>query len=419
MPSKKVQRLVESFRRALNERPVIPADPGTLARGGHIISGETEEDEAILKASFSKPRYMPPSRKKVFHKDSPSAYSNMADGIYRYVEPGSPVIKNIKNYANAMGIPNPPETTMSHDWEGNRIYTRIKEEVYTLEELNEAFNALRLDTEKYTTEYLAEELGFQQISEGKLGDSLKRFVMPALFAANTAMSGGAMMNNINAVDQLKDNIRTQVYQDVDTELQDNEDRALANANAIMSFSKPGSYQHELAKETIEAIRQGGPGKKTANTAPSSGDRPQYTSFDTEDVISGKVKPITTGRKYIQPRNAGTVDVFDNEDIDAEIASRIKSDETTKSLQRQAGNSALVGMASAGLAAGTAGKEIFDGKKPLVGSDVELPKVKLGKEENVSESYTLSELNEAFNALGLNTKKYTTEYLAKELGFKRK
>jgi len=33
-----------------------------------------------------------------------------------------------------------------------------------------------------------------------------------------------------------------------------------------------------------------------------------------------------------------------------------------------------------------------------------------------ESYTLSELNEAFNALGLNTEKYTTEYLAEELGF---
>jgi hypothetical protein len=290
-------------------------------------------------------------------------------------------------------------------------------ESYTLSELNEAFALAGLDTSKYTTEYLAEQLGFREIIlEGKIGDKLKRFVMPALFAANTAMSGGAMMNNINAVDQLKDNIRTQVYQDVDTDLQDNEDRILANANAIMSFSKPGSYQHELAKETIEAIRQGGPGKKTANIAPSSAVSPQYASFDTEDVISGKVKPLTTGRKYIQPRTAGTVDVFDNEDIDAEIASRIKSDETTKSLQRQAGNSALVGMASAGLAAGTAGKEIFDGKEPLVGSDVELPEVKLGKKETQNESYTLSELNEAFVRAGLDTRKYTARYIAEQLGF---
>jgi hypothetical protein len=40
----------------------------------------------------------------------------------------------------------------------------------------------------------------------------------------------------------------------------------------------------------------------------------------------------------------------------------------------------------------------------------------GGDDVVKESYTLSELNEAFNALGLDTSKYTTEYLAEELGF---
>jgi hypothetical protein len=173
MPSKKVQRLIESFRRALNETPIIPADEETVASGGHIISGETEEDEFTLRKSFAEPRYMPPSRKKVFHKDNPSAYSNMGSGTYRYVEPGSPDIKNIKRYAAAVGYPSVPETVMSQDSSGNRTYTRIKEDAYTLSELNEAFEALGLNTYKYTTEYLAEELGF--VNENIL-DAGKQYV---------------------------------------------------------------------------------------------------------------------------------------------------------------------------------------------------------------------------------------------------
>jgi hypothetical protein len=48
---------------------------------------------------------------------------------------------------------------------------------------------------------------------------------------------------------------------------------------------------------------------------------------------------------------------------------------------------------------------------------------LRKQEEVKpmplpESYTLSELNEAFNSAGLDTGKYTTEYLAEQLGFRR-
>jgi hypothetical protein len=37
---------------------------------------------------------------------------------------------------------------------------------------------------------------------------------------------------------------------------------------------------------------------------------------------------------------------------------------------------------------------------------------------ISESYTTAQLNEAFKAAGLDTKKFTTEYLAERLGFKR-
>jgi hypothetical protein len=44
-------------------------------------------------------------------------------------------------------------------------------ETYTQEDLQELFEALNLDTDKYTFEYLAEELGFEQLNEGKLAQA--------------------------------------------------------------------------------------------------------------------------------------------------------------------------------------------------------------------------------------------------------
>jgi hypothetical protein len=43
--------------------------------------------------------------------------------------------------------------------------TSIKEEYYTLEELQEAFEQAGYDTRKYRVEYLAEELGFEKLNE--------------------------------------------------------------------------------------------------------------------------------------------------------------------------------------------------------------------------------------------------------------
>jgi hypothetical protein len=63
------------------------------------------------------------------------------------------------------------------------------------------------------------------------------------------------------------------------------------------------------------------------------------------------------------------------------------------------------------------KDYNDTRKSLLNAArEEIEKRRKQKPMPLPESYTLSELNEAFNALGLDTEKYTTEYLAEQLGF---
>jgi hypothetical protein len=65
-------------------------------------------------------------------------------------------------------------------------------ESYTREDLEELFESLELDTDKYTFEYLAEELGFEPLNE--ISDKLARKVVTArmLGVAKEGLKKGAL-----------------------------------------------------------------------------------------------------------------------------------------------------------------------------------------------------------------------------------
>jgi hypothetical protein len=121
MPSEKVHKLIESFKRVLNERPIIPADEDTIKAGGHIISGETQDDEEELERFFpKKPTNMPASSKDVLNM--PSSNARIPAGKYRYVEKESPDIKKVKQLGKMHGV-KVPETVMSQTPSG-KIYKK-------------------------------------------------------------------------------------------------------------------------------------------------------------------------------------------------------------------------------------------------------------------------------------------------------
>jgi hypothetical protein len=69
-------------------------------------------------------------------------------------------------------------------------------ESYTREDLEELFEALELDTHKYTFEYLAEELGFTELNEGKIKSAIIGGVGGSILALATFFNKN---NDINAV----------------------------------------------------------------------------------------------------------------------------------------------------------------------------------------------------------------------------
>jgi len=174
MPSEKAHKLIESFKRVLNERPIIPADEDTIKAGGHIISGETKDDEKELKRFFPKePTSMPTSNKEVLNM--PSKNSRIPAGKYRYVEKGSPDIKKVKQLGKMHGV-KVPETVMSQTPSG-KIYKK-KYELPDIE-LDNRFQNPKITYADYAgrrlVKYKCEDgsCGLFYVSKGETDDSVK------------------------------------------------------------------------------------------------------------------------------------------------------------------------------------------------------------------------------------------------------
>jgi hypothetical protein len=103
------------------------------------------------------------------------------------------------------------------------------EESVTLsfEELNRLLESLNLDTSKYTVDYLAEKLGFQQINEGKWLNKFGKMIVPTLALT------GALHLGANANDMYRKFDAQQSHNNITQYVQDNP--------GIYSLSSSGNF----------------------------------------------------------------------------------------------------------------------------------------------------------------------------------
>jgi hypothetical protein len=114
----------------------------------------------------------------------------------------------------------------------------LKEEVFTLSELNEAFTAAGLDTKKYTTEYLAEQMGFIPLNESK------------------RKQAEAWRSITSQIGELRNKVIIPIYNQHMEGLKRKYIESLKNPNAVQvpfetfakGFEMPAEYKAALAKQ---------------------------------------------------------------------------------------------------------------------------------------------------------------------------
>jgi hypothetical protein len=252
------------------------------------------------------------------------------------------------------------KNTYDDPTDGNKIPEKLEKHVYarkgekyTKEELKEAFEALELDTDKYTFEYLAEELGFEPLNE---------------LDAQTVYN--AMMKRKNRYYNAEEDMNnTPEYQEYKKLLYRDPNDEPGKIKNLLSF---GTLRKKYEKNLPQADKardekRSDAWKRALDSEAGQEYLKQEKKFQNNFATSGKYVP-----KF---EKAQASDLLNYRHVDPKAIGK----EPMK------------------------GERYFDGK--IYNDGI-----------RIKESYTREELMEAFEALDLDTDKYTFEYLAEQLGF---
>jgi hypothetical protein len=277
---------------------------------------------------------------------------------------------------------------------------RVREELkresesYTTEELNEAFAAAGLDTEKYTTEYLAEQLGFEPLNEYR-----KTPEHIAHLASLKDTDPAAYTKALNRHRYGKDVITGEIIDQKMFDYRRGRDKARLAKKMVDDPNNPGS-KISMRDRNLQRLKDysevmvddpENPGEKIRRGSLLSRKYSRQL-VGLEPNEEGQMVPVRYGASFYDPKVAR---------VGAKIISPSQKPGQTfdQGLAKQSNQST-----------------VEKGLKPALRLDN-----MLGSQEEPQrqpESYTDEEMNEAFTAAGLDTDKFTTEYLAEQLGFKR-
>jgi hypothetical protein len=269
-------------------------------------------------------------------------------------------------------------------------------ESFTTEELNEAFAAAGLDTTKYTTEYLAEQLGFKKVllenaSKEKFDSWVKRYPkdQPGVAAEIASNDARAEVNN-------------ELLRDVRGTIAGRGGKDAKNIAATSSITNRNeSY---TISELHEAFTAAGLDTSKYTTEYLA----EQLGFEPLNEKPEVVIPAVSGQKEVPQAY-----IYDDHPKGKEYGRATQDNPVVNDMQGEGSGTRLYVTHDQAAELAKDRDRFIDGRK-----------IKLGKGEKpqlpglVKESYTLSELNEAFAAAGLDTNKFTTEYLAERLGFRQ-
>jgi hypothetical protein len=313
-----------------------------------------------------------------------------------------------------------------------------QKKVFNKKELKELFEGMNLDTRKYRVEYLAEQLGFVQLEEGK---GAATAALLAALGMGSVIGPTAADNHMKQVmpaiqQRISSDQDTHVRNFTDNQLKDMmnwEEEELKRQAEYQLDTTPGFVQ-DHARQILKDIEASGPEKFVMRatepnplyTYPFHGVR--TTTWTVPEVVSpGEENPagLISDTGFRNPHIPEHPITFKNtfgditsanyaNYVDGIKAEREKNFENDKLAAR-------VGALSSGLGAGSVGGMLAAAGVGLA-KDKELRDAladdakKKNKTTSTNESYTTEQLREAFSRAGLDTKKFRVEYLAEQLGF---
>jgi hypothetical protein len=151
----------------LNENPPLMDDqPKSSENVRTVIHGKTDADEESLKKKDGKEM---PSATASATSGGVTVNSEIPAAKYRYVTPEQAKAEIASNRAQGIDTNEFTYDRTGDNWNKSKFSPKkTVSESYSRKDLLELFEALKLDTEKYTFSYLAEELGFVPEGEVKM-----------------------------------------------------------------------------------------------------------------------------------------------------------------------------------------------------------------------------------------------------------
>jgi hypothetical protein len=317
-------------------------------------------------------------------------------------------------------------------------------ESYTLSELNEAFTQAGYDTGKFKTEYLAEQLGFKPLREmslqgKKYSDMAKMTVSQMKEFINDQVLNGQM-----DFDDLDDDDKTTLLRTVFKAGSHPEDyftRVSPRHDLDHTYRTPIGVEFVNTADQIKASERilgsnnridpsetlilSSPGDSIDNRVRNivrSNNKVTTESYAAEELREAFIRAGLDTNKYTLDYLAEQLGFVPLDEYYDESPKDIAAKRTGYAMNQDLPEPkptaddwkyAIKGRKSEGNAS-----EVLDYERKRRKQAEAEKKTPDGRARNIPlpESYTLSELSEAFAAAGYDTGKYTTEYLAEQLGF---
>jgi hypothetical protein len=289
------------------------------------------------------------------------------------------------------------------------------EESVTLsfEELNRLLESLNLDTDKYNFDYLAEQLGFQKVGLLELSSSYKKAIKAADYL--DSRRGQKITNNTQRLDTVEARKNFEKFQNgreaartIAIARETNNPEMMNNASKLISSTQAQKKNYDEATELLTNMQHQHQQQQQQRNQYAQGMNATRQGSNTNESQSHL--------------NEGDEEDFDNimaiDNANFEAMTNIISGNQNSNAGNAPFKSKLMSRRQQAEAAAAQGIAPFKSKLMSRRQRAEAaanqgiaPKLK------ESESFSTEELVRLFESFNLDTDKYTTEYLAEQLGFK--
>jgi hypothetical protein len=319
---------------------------------------------------------------------------------------------------------------------------------FTKEQILNILEAVGFDTKVYNFDYLIKETGIRGIINEAKGPT--NFFLPMALAASI-FGGSNAINKLNQIQPIISNAETQHVQALDSELQKAiEDRGAMFADLLARYkadleSNPGQYwgewgqrRKDYVNDYFETLANAKPGDTTMIAAAkpyainvpvsSNPNNPKFHNVNLQNIKPGGLYDIALPRSANFNRVTTRGDAAEWPSIDIDTI----TDEDHEALEKEAkekGRKSVAGQVaplqkdattSGALAAGAGlwglGSAVRKSKDEELGLEEAIEFSQFGKPQPEPKLFTTEQLVSLFESLKLDTKKYTVEYLAEQIGF---